>query len=120
MTETNFIEAQIPELEYLTEKIEKYKENVREIFPDAHIQYFNDGSPRVISNNKDISAYTEFGVQMMGTPDNEEIAWKQSSGYSDFIRALASSRSLANSDFIGDYNKVIDGDNRLIEEFIRK
>jgi len=93
------------EVEFLTQKINKYQENVWEIFPDATIQYFNDGLPRVISSTKDISAYTEFGVQMMKTPKNEETAWEQAASYTDFIRA---------------YNKVIESDSRLIEEFIRK
>ena len=90
---------------FLTQKINKYQENVWEIFPDATIQYFNDGLPRVISSSKDISAYTEFGFQMMKTPKNVETAWKQAASYTDFIRA---------------YNNVIESDNRLIEEFIRK
>ena len=66
---------------YKEEQKLSYIKNVRDFFPGSKLIYLNDGSPRVIHNNKDISTI------LMPIPKNEYQCWMQASSWTDFKRA---------------------------------
>lgn len=68
----------------ITEKevgVSAYKKNVQDFLPESQLIYLNDGSPRIIYNEEDISTI------LMPPPKDEITAWFQASEWVNFKKA---------------------------------